>query len=73
MFRQSLCFRSLLTHARTRVDTSPLLLTQAHVLAPPLATVPIVTRGGEQLSNTETVREHLWSRQRGAVHSRGGR
>lgn len=28
----------------------------------------MVTHGGEQLSNTETAREHLWSRQRGAIN-----
>lgn len=40
------------------MPTASLLLSSA---------VPMVTHGGEQLSNTDTEREHLWSRQRGAI------
>lgn len=34
----------------------------------------MVTHGGEQLSNPEAARQHLWSRQRGAINiTHGGR
>lgn len=61
----SLCSLHTHTHVRRHITSAAIDAGKIEVFAPPLATVPIVTRGGEQRSNTE--REHLWSRQRGAI------